>query len=80
MQTVWLIESVVEARQAEIRRQVAGCRLRPPRKPARRPLPWRERLGWWLVERGLRLAVPAADPALVSAAVPRSPATSRRSR
>jgi hypothetical protein len=59
MQTVWSIESVVEARQAEIRRQVALCRTRAMREPAGPPLPWRERLGWWLVERGLRLAVPA---------------------
>jgi hypothetical protein len=59
MQTVWPIESVVEARQAEIRRQVARCRTRAVRAPAGPPLPWRERLGWWLVERGLRLAVPA---------------------
>jgi hypothetical protein len=61
MQTVWLIESVVEARQAEIRRQVALCRARAVHEPAGPRLPWRERLGWWLVERGLRLAVPSAD-------------------
>jgi hypothetical protein len=61
MQTVWGIESVVEARQAEIRRQVALCRARASREPAPPRLPRRERLGWWLVERGLRLAVPAGD-------------------
>jgi len=64
MQTVWSIESVVEARQAEIRRQVALCRTRAVRESAGPPLPWRERLGWWLVERGLRLAVPA-EPAMI---------------
>jgi hypothetical protein len=61
MQTVWPIESVVEARQADIRRQVALCRTRAVSEAAGPPLPWRERLGWWLVERGLRLAMPAAD-------------------
>jgi hypothetical protein len=67
MQTGWLIESVVEARQAEIRRQVALCRARRVRPPAAARLPWRERLGWWLVERGLRLAMPAADRAAARA-------------
>jgi hypothetical protein len=61
MQRVWLLECVVEARQAEIRRQVALCRTPRLRRPASPRLPWRERLGWWLVECGLRLAVPAGD-------------------
>lgn len=56
MQTVWLIESLVEERQAEIRREVAACRRRRPPRAEPRP-PWRVRLGWRLVEAGLRLAV-----------------------
>jgi hypothetical protein len=63
MQTVRPIGILIEARQAEIRRQVALCRTRAVREPAGPPLPWRERLGWWLVERGLRLAVPASPAA-----------------
>ena len=58
MQTVRLFESLVEERQAEIRREVAACRRRRPQPTAPRP-PWRVRLGWRLVEVGLRLAVRA---------------------
>jgi hypothetical protein len=56
VQTVWLIESLVEERQAGIRREVAACRRRRP-PPAGPPQPWRVRLGWRLVEVGLRLAL-----------------------
>ena len=56
VQTVWLIESLVEERQAGIRREVTACRRRRPEPAAPRP-PWRVRLGWRLVEVGLRLAV-----------------------
>jgi hypothetical protein len=62
VQTVWLIESLVEERQAEIRREVAACRRRRPR-PAVPRQPWRVRLGWRLVEIGLRLTVPSRPTA-----------------
>jgi hypothetical protein len=63
MQTLWPIQAVIEDRQAEIRREVALCRRRsrahsPPRAAR---VPWRVRLGWRLVEVGLRLALPAPD-------------------
>ena len=62
VQTIWLIESLVEERQAQIRREVAACRRRPP--PAAPRPPWRVRLGWRLVEAGLRLALrDERDPA-----------------
>jgi hypothetical protein len=63
MQTVWLIESLVEERQDDIRRQVAEARRRAPRPPVPAgPRPsWRVRLGWRLVEVGLRLALPGAE-------------------
>jgi hypothetical protein len=61
MQTVWPVPCVVARRQEEIRRQVAMCRRRRP-VPTPRPAPpgsLRVRLGWRLVEMGLRLALPA---------------------
>ena len=61
MQTVWPLDCVIERRQEEIRRQVAMCRRRrrgPPPRPAP-PGSFRVRLGWRLVEVGLRLALPA---------------------
>jgi hypothetical protein len=50
----WALEPVARQRQQEIRREAVRCRGR-----ARRPDPqrWRVRLGWALVEVGLRLAV-----------------------
>ena len=65
MQAVWLMESLVVQRQEEIRRQVARSRRRghaPVAGPARAP--WRVRLGWRLVEIGLRLALPWGAPLL----------------
>ena len=62
MQTVWLIESLVEQRQDDIRRQVAEARRRAPLSLPAGPRPsWRVRLGWRLVEVGLRLALPGAE-------------------
>ena len=61
MQTVWPLPSVIASRQEEIRREVAACRRRG-RAPLPRPAPpgsLRVRLGWRLVEVGLRLALPA---------------------
>jgi hypothetical protein len=60
VQTVWLMESLVEERQAAIRREVAACRRRRSAPRA----PWKVRLGWRLVEVGLRLAVPSGADAL----------------
>jgi hypothetical protein len=60
VQTVWLIESLVEERQAAIRRDVAACRRRRT-EPAAPRQPWRVRLGWRLVELGLRLALGEGD-------------------
>jgi len=60
VQTVWPLASVIERRQAEIRREAAECRRRrhgPPPRPAP-PGSFRVRLGWRLVEVGLRLALP----------------------
>jgi hypothetical protein len=56
VQSVWLIETLVEERQAAIRREVTACRRRRPQPPGPRQ-PWRVRLGWRLVEVGLRLAL-----------------------
>jgi hypothetical protein len=70
MQTVWPVPCVVARRQEEIRREVGMCRRRsqgPPSRPAP-PGSWRVRLGWRLVEVGLRLALPAGTGA---AAAPR---------
>jgi hypothetical protein len=58
VQTVWLIETLVEERQAAIRREAAACRRRRPPVPR---APWGVRLGWRLVEVGLRLALPAPE-------------------
>jgi hypothetical protein len=62
VQTLWVEESLVEARQAEIRREVEMCRRRAPRSPEP-AAPWRVRLGWRLVEIGLRLALPGPERA-----------------
>jgi hypothetical protein len=64
MQAAWLLGELVEARQAEVRRQVELCRRRVPRSARPPRPPWKVRLGWRLVEVGLRLALPAgARPA-----------------
>lgn len=60
VQTVWPLASVIERRQEEIRREAAECRRRR-HGPLPRPAPpgsFRVRLGWRLVEVGLRLALP----------------------
>ena len=44
-----------------LRRQVELCRRRVPRSARPRRPPWKVRLGWRLVEAGLRLALPAAS-------------------
>ena len=66
VQTVWPLPAVIERRQEELRREAAECRRRghgPPPRPAP-PGSLRVRLGWRLVEVGLRLALPAgARPA-----------------
>lgn len=62
MQTVWLLEELVEHRQVEVRRQVELCRRRVPRSARPPRPPWKVRLGWRLVEVGLRLALPAGAP------------------
>jgi hypothetical protein len=49
----WALEPVARQRQEKIRQEAARCRRHAPRRPGR----WRERLGWALVEVGLRLAV-----------------------
>ena len=58
--SVWLLEPVVRDRQDRIHREAAGCRRPAGRRvvPGRRPGSGRERLGWTLVEIGLRLALP----------------------
>jgi hypothetical protein len=63
VEALLLIEAVVEQRQAEIRHQVAMCRRRAVggAAPAGPRAPWRVRLGWRLVELGLRLALPGPD-------------------
>jgi hypothetical protein len=50
----WALEPVARQRQEGIRREAVRCRRRPE-QPARAR--WRVRLGWALVEVGLRLAV-----------------------
>lgn len=49
----WALEPVARQRQEQVRQEADRCRRRAPRDPRR----WRERLGWALVELGLRLAV-----------------------
>jgi hypothetical protein len=63
VQAVGVVEAVVEQRQAEIRRQVAECRRTMARTevPSAPRVPWRVRLGWRLVELGLRLALPGGS-------------------
>jgi hypothetical protein len=51
----WALEPVARQRQEAVRREVGRCRARRPR--ARSQGPWRVRLGWTLVELGLRLAL-----------------------
>lgn len=59
MQPVWGMQQVAERHQHEIRQQVQACRQaqarlrRAPRRAGSR----RERLGWLIVELGLRLAL-----------------------
>src|SRR5919199_1420360 len=48
----WALEPVARQRQEQLRQESARCRRRAPRDTRR----WRERLGWALVELGLRLA------------------------
>jgi hypothetical protein len=74
MQTVWLLEELVEHRQAEVRRQVQLCR-RVPRSARPPRAPWKVRLGWRLVELGLRLALPggASTPAALGPLAERLP-------
>jgi hypothetical protein len=65
VQTVWPVAAVIERRQEELRREAAECRRRghgPPPRPAP-PGSLRVRLGWRLVETGLRLALPAGSAA-----------------
>jgi hypothetical protein len=50
----WALEPVARQRQEQIRSEVARCRRRPRSRPRG---PWRARLGWALVELGLRLAL-----------------------
>jgi hypothetical protein len=60
---VWLIKPVVRHHQAELRRHAtSGAKAdRPQRRSGRRPGSPRERLGWALVEIGLRLALPNGE-------------------
>jgi hypothetical protein len=54
----WALEPVARQRQEELRRESARCRRRAPRDARS----WRRRLGWALVELGLRLAVDRSGP------------------
>ena len=59
---VWLLEPVVHGHQDELARQAVAFRERRlDRRARRRPGTRRERLGWALVELGLRLALPAGE-------------------
>ncbi|GAA4538327.1 hypothetical protein [Pseudonocardia xishanensis] len=54
-----VVDGLVRDRHAELRRDIEGARLRRVARAARRrPGPARRRVGWLLVEVGLRLAVP----------------------
>lgn len=59
---VWLVEPVVAGHQEELARQAVAFQAgRIARRARRRPGTRRERLGWMLVELGLRLALPAGE-------------------
>ncbi len=59
---VWLLEPVVAGHQDELARQAVAFRVgRIARRGRRRPGTRRQRLGWVLVELGLRLALPAGE-------------------
>ena len=59
---VWLVEPVVSGHQEELARQAVAFQAgRISRRARRRPGTRRQRLGWALVELGLRLALPAGE-------------------
>ena len=68
--SVWLLEPVVRDRQDRLRGEAVECRrtARPPGWRVSRAGSRRERLGWALVEFGLRLALPGGRPVPVTAA------------
>jgi hypothetical protein len=59
----WALEPVARQRQEALRQESVRCRARAPRRAGG----WRVRLGWALVEVGLRLALdrtPGQQPAV----------------